>query len=130
MSHVVCRILSSSEVKCCYLIKKPFFDEFLRKKALFRAGWCSLSAESFDANLILTRGVGRDFLDLLRDTLSGSSMSNVFIPNPWGRRGEISSNMVPRVLSPNILVYGAIGSSKLGRPTNETGVLGLGFISE
>lgn len=61
-----------------------------------------ISFESLDGSLMLTRGVGRVFLERLLEALSGSKLSNVPEAISPGRRGEISSIIVPLNESPNI----------------------------
>lgn len=53
-----------------------------------------------------------------------SRLSNVPDAISPGKRGDISSIIVPRIESPNIFWKCEIGKSKLGLPANETGVLG------
>lgn len=85
-----------------YLIRKPFFDVFFKKNMLFLERGPPTSIESFDGSLMLTLGVARVFFERLREALSGSKLSNVPEAMSPGKRGEISSIMVPLNESPNI----------------------------
>lgn len=85
-----------------YLIRKPFFDEFFKKNMLFLERAPPTSIESFDGSLMLTLGVARVFFERLLEALSGSKLSNVPEAISPGKRGDISSIMVPRNESPNI----------------------------